>query len=191
MNEKPRSPNYFTGSGIHPLPGHEKPAEPIIKKFREIGFDPDHTPWIMQELIFEGDTTHAQRAVVQQSLQLHVGVSDLHVPIPEDQDIKPSEKFPITFALGPNPSDDGCLLLGTTDQKFVDAWQKYKFCYYEVHCWNISSDGQTARGLFLSTIIRNDQPRLVIELDKPVIVPVDTNRGYRCMYAELAMKGKP
>lgn len=185
MNEKPKSPNYFTGAGIHPLPGHEKAAEPIIRKFREMGLDPNASPWIMQEIVFEGDATDEQRKAVRQSLQLHIGISNLHVPIPEDPDIKPTPAFPVTFALGPNPSDEDCLLVGTTNQAFVDAWQKYKFCYFEVHCWNVSSDGQTARGLFFATIVRDDPLRLLIELEKPIIIPVDTGRGYRCMYAEL------
>lgn len=187
MNEKPRGPNYFTGAGIHPITGHEEAAKPIIKKFAEMGFDPDATPWIMQELVFDGDATDAQRAVVRQSLQLHIGMSGLHVPIPEDPDIKPTEAFPITFCLGPNPSEEGCLLLGTTNQKFVDAWERFGMCYYEVHCWNIGSDKKDARGLFFSTVVsRKHAPlRLLWEMPKPIIIPIDAGRGYRCIYAEM------
>jgi hypothetical protein len=186
VNEKPNKPNYFTGAGIKPLPGHEKPAEPIIRNLAEMGVDPDSSPWILQELVFEGDATDEQRKMVRHSLQVHIGVSKLHVPIAEDRDIKPSKDFPITFCFGPNPNEEDCLLLGTTTQAFVDAWQKYKFCYYEVHCWTVPKGGKAPSGMFFSTIVKpSSSLRVLIELDKPVIIPIDTTRGYRCMYAML------
>ena len=186
---KPHDPHIFTGAGIQPLPGYEAEAEPIIRRLeQDIGFNRADTPWVMSEFLFE---TEAEGALdfIRQNISVHVGMSDMHCPTAPDPEVPPTADFPHPFIVGndPDPTVPTYLLSGCVSDRFLAAWQKYRHVYLELHVWVLRPDRTKDESLFLWTVLdgrRKDPLRLIVQTPKPVIIPVDTTRQYRCVYAQ-------
>lgn len=189
-NIKPHDPAIFTGAGLTALPGEEAQAEPVIRRLeRDVGFNREDAPWVMTEFVFDTDHPGALE-FIRQGLAVHIGTSDMHCPTKPDPEVPVSADFPHSFIIGDtdDPTVPTYLLSGTVSDRFVTAWKKYQRLYFEIHLWVRRTDPTKDESLFMWVVLRKNDPiRLIVNEPQPIIIPVDTGRSYRCLYA--AKKG--
>lgn len=184
-------PVIFTGAGLRPAIGEEAAAEPIIRRLeRDIGFDRRDTPWVMSEFVCEVNSPDVPDALerIRKGLSVHIGISDLHCPTAPDPEVPVRSDFPHPFLIGPtaDPLKPDYLLSGTVNDRFLASWKKYGRIYFELHVW-VRRGGDPAKdeSTFLWCVLGADSPlRVIVQAERPTIVPVDTGAKYRCLYAQ-------
>lgn len=187
---RPHDPAFFTGAGLRPLPGEEKQAESVIRRLEEmVEFNRADTPWVMAEFVFDTDHPGALE-YVRQAITLHIAASDIHCPTKPDPEVPTTAEFPHPFIVGPSadPAEPTYLLSGTVGDRFLAAWEKYGRVYFELHLWVRRTDPARDESLFMWLVLGKDSPlKVIVQESRPVIIPVDETRKYRCLYA--AKKG--
>lgn len=177
-------PDYFSAVGIDPFkPEHVKP---IADRFKLFGLDLKTTPWVVLEFValckneFHVELEHG---VMRETLAISASLSRVFIPSPPDPDVPETPQFPHPFRIG--ECLDKSLIIGVTTDAFKQAYEAEKLCYFEIHLWVKSRDGRHVRSSFVWTILRKDGDALCIAAvgDKPLIIPIDESRKWRCQYA--------